>query len=291
MSWIVESSLTWFQRFCVNVIKSGPVPRHVAFIMDGNRRYATKVNILKQDGHTRGFDKLSETLQWCKELGIKEVTVYAFSIENFKRSPEEVNALMDLSREKYKKLIGEKDRLMANGVCIRVIGNTSLLPDDIQSYIAEAVLMTKDNNKVFLNVAFAYTSRDEITNAVKCIVEGVESNALDVEDVDEQLISDCLYTNHSPDPDVIIRTSGEVRFSDFLLWQISDANVFFNEVLWPEYSIWNLLMSVFWYQRCPNVKEGVRRQEITTERNHRVREFVKVLDEKRMTRFKNCIRA
>ncbi|KAF2880569.1 hypothetical protein ILUMI_25607 [Ignelater luminosus] len=149
MSWIVDNSLTWFQKFCINVLKCGPIPRHVAFIMDGNRRFAKKIHLKRKDGHTRGFDKLAETLQWCLVLGIKEVTVYAFSIENFKRSSDEVDTLMDLAREKYKRLMEEKDKLMAEGVCIRVIGNLELLPEDIRKLIAEAIIMTKDNNKVF----------------------------------------------------------------------------------------------------------------------------------------------
>lgn len=108
MSWIAESSLTWIQRLCVNIIKTGHIPHHVAFIMDGNRRYAKTAHVQNIVGHMKGFDKLAETLQWCKELGIKEVTVYAFSIENFKRSKEEVDALMTLAREKFEKLLEEK---------------------------------------------------------------------------------------------------------------------------------------------------------------------------------------
>lgn len=122
MSWIKENNLNVFQRFCVNVIKEGPVPKHVGFIMDGNRRFARKLNVDRSEGHNEGFNKLAECLRWCLELGIKEVTVYAFSIENFKRSREEVDTLMGLAREKYKRLIEEKDKLMEHGVCIRVIG-------------------------------------------------------------------------------------------------------------------------------------------------------------------------
>lgn len=122
MSWFVDTPLTAFQRFCAKILKTGPVPFHVGFIMDGNRRYANKTQVKRKEGHNKGFEKLAECLQWCREFGIREVTVYAFSIENFKRSKEEVDTLMELAREKYKKLLEEKERLMEEGVRIRVIG-------------------------------------------------------------------------------------------------------------------------------------------------------------------------
>ncbi|KAF7273284.1 hypothetical protein GWI33_014005 [Rhynchophorus ferrugineus] len=228
MPWIAENSLTPVQRFCSNILACGPVPRHIAFIMDGNRRYAKKKQIDKAVGHSRGFEKLSECLRWCLELNIKEVTVYAFSIENFKRSKEEVDALMELARSKFTKLFEEKDKLMENGICIRVIGNLSLLPEDIRKLIAKAMILTKDNNKAILNVAFAYTSREEMTHSIQTIVEGVKNGDIVKEDIDEDLISNCLYTNLSPNPDLLIRTSGEVRLSDFLLWQISNTQLFLN---------------------------------------------------------------
>ncbi|GJQ72163.1 hypothetical protein Trydic_g3257 [Trypoxylus dichotomus] len=168
-------------------------------------------------------------LKWCFELGIQEVTVYAFSIENFKRSQEEVDSLMELAREKFRKLHDEKNKIMELGVCIRVIGNLELLPQDIRKLIADAIIMTKDNSKLFLNIAFAYTSRDELTTAVKNILKGVELDLISPDDINEQLVSQCLYTNGSPDPDLLVRTSGEVRFSDFLLWQIWNTNVCFAE--------------------------------------------------------------
>nr|CAD7196833.1 unnamed protein product [Timema douglasi] len=208
------------------------------------------------------FDKLAESLQWCLDLGIPEVTVYAFSIENFKRAPKEVDALMKLAREKFKRLLSEK-----------VIGNLALLPQDIQKSIAEAIIMTQDNNKAFLNVAFAYTARDEMTHAVRTIATGVEQNCLSLSDVNERLISDCLYTNKSQDPDLLIRTSGEVRFSDFLLWQISCSCVYFTKVLWPEFSFCDMLSAVFYYQRCysdiSSLKHCQQPAELSSERTDR----------------------
>lgn len=220
MTWVRDTNLTWLQRIAVNVLKSGPVPNHIAFIMDGNRRFATKSNLKKAEGHSKGFDKLSETLQWCLDIGIKEVTVYAFSIENFKRSNEEVEMLMSLAREKFSKLLSERDRLHERGVCIRIIGNVKLLADDLQKTIAEAVLLTKDNSTSILNVGFAYTSRDEITHSIQTVARGIEENDLSSKDVTEDLLSNCLYTKNCTPPDLLVRTSGEARLSDFLLWQV-----------------------------------------------------------------------
>ncbi|EFA08584.1 dehydrodolichyl diphosphate synthase complex subunit DHDDS [Tribolium castaneum] len=283
MSWIVSSSLTYFQRFCVNVIKCGPIPRHIAFIMDGNRRYATKTKVEKAEGHIKGFDKLAETLQWCLELGVKEVTVYAFSIENFKRSREEVDTLMKLATEKFRQLLDEKEKIMSEGVCIRIIGNLGLLSPELRKLVAEAELMTKDNNKAFLNVAFSYTSRDEIFNTVQSIVKGVQDEALDVEDIDEDLISGALYTSCSPDPDLIVRTSGEVRFSDFLLWQISNSFISFTKVLWPEFCIWHLLACIFYYQRSYNDLQQ-KKARVTSER---AQKFLHQLQQQKITQLKS----
>nr|XP_023026199.1 dehydrodolichyl diphosphate synthase complex subunit DHDDS [Leptinotarsa decemlineata] len=282
MSWVTNYPFTLLQKFCINVIKCGPIPSHLAFIMDGNRRYATKTNVKKAEGHSKGFEKLGECLQWCRELGIREVTVYAFSIENFKRSKEEVDTLMQLAREKFQKVFEEKDKLKEEGVCIRVIGNLSLLPQDIRKLIAEAMLLTKDNNKSILNVAFSYTSSDEITNSIKEIVDGVNQNLIDVEDITEELISNCLYTHSSSNPEVLIRTSGEVRLSDFLLWQVSESEIFFTDVLWPEFCIWHLLGCVFKYQRSYNyLKKFDYQYKIEKPLTKKVQSFVDQLAKKR----------
>lgn len=219
MTWVRDNNLNWYQRLAFNIIKGGPIPSHVAFIMDGNRRFASKSNIKKSEGHAMGFDKLSEVLQWCLYLGIKEVTVYAFSIENFKRSTEEVNTLMQLAREKFNRLLEERDKLNERGVCIRVIGNINLLPADLQKTIAEAMILTRNNTEAILNVAFAYTSRDEMVNAVQTVVQGVDDQLIQPNDITEDVLSRCLY-NKGSEPDLLVRTSGETRLSDFLLWQV-----------------------------------------------------------------------
>ncbi|XP_077297201.1 dehydrodolichyl diphosphate synthase subunit [Arctopsyche grandis] len=246
MSWIKENALSWVQLFCVKVVKTGKVPRHIAFIMDGNRRFAKKNNILKCEGHSQGFEKLAEALQWCLDLGIPEVTVYAFSIENFKRSDEELETLMTLATEKFQRLLDESDLLMERGVCVRVVGKLSLLPAKLRSLIAKAMILTKDNDKATLNVAFAYTGRDEIATAVGDIVRGVKDGLISTEDITEELMDKTMQL--SP-PDLLVRTSGEVRLSDFLIWQVSNTCLYFTNVLWPEFKIWHLLSAIIYYQR------------------------------------------
>uniref|UniRef100_A0A182XB94 Alkyl transferase n=1 Tax=Anopheles quadriannulatus TaxID=34691 RepID=A0A182XB94_ANOQN len=248
-TWVRESNLHWYHRWVIRVLQAGPIPRHVAFIMDGNRRYARKANIAKAEGHSAGFEKLSETLQWCLEVGITEVTVYAFSIENFKRTQEEVDTLMNLARDKFQRLLAERDKLHERGICIRIIGNWDLLEPDIRRSIAEAVLLTRHNRNAILNVAFAYTSRDEITHSIRTVAQAVGDGQLEPDDVSEELLTRCLYTKYSAEPDLLVRTSGEVRLSDFLLWQSATTVMYFTETLWPEFTIWHLLGAVFSYQR------------------------------------------
>ncbi|KAM4796383.1 dehydrodolichyl diphosphate synthase complex subunit DHDDS [Rhinophrynus dorsalis] len=260
MSWIRDKELSMIERLCANVLKAGPMPKHVAFIMDGNRRYAQKCHVERQEGHSQGFEKLAETLRWCLNLGICEVTVYAFSIENFKRSEEEVEGLMDLARQKFTRLLEEKDKLKKHGVCIRVLGDLTLLSLDIQKLIAQAVLETRTYSTCFLNVCFAYTSRHEISNAVREAAWGVQEGLLDPSDVSESLLDHCLYTANSPDPDLLIRTSGEVRLSDFLLWQTSHSCLVFQSVLWPEYTFWNLCEAVLRYQYNHSAIQKAREQ-------------------------------
>lgn len=281
MSWVRVSTLNWIQRLAIRIVKSGRIPKHVAFIMDGNRRYAKKNNVKKAEGHSKGFDKLSETLQWCLELGIFEVTVFAFSIENFKRSKQEVDELLELARQKFQRLLDERDKLNEHGICIRVIGNFYLIPEDIKKQIAEAMIMTKDNKRAILNVAFAYTSSDEITSAIKNVVEGVDRSELNLEDINEDLINKCLHTRHSPEPDLLIRTSGEIRFSDFLLWQTSNSCIYFAKRLWPEFSVYDLLSAILYYQKCKPDLELTSRQlkQNTPVCNSRVTSYIFRLEE------------
>ncbi|KYN20297.1 Dehydrodolichyl diphosphate synthase [Trachymyrmex cornetzi] len=168
MSWLKERILNWFQSVALRVIKTGEVPKHVALIMDGNRRYANKHNLRKKEGHSKGLETLIEILKACMDLGIVEITIYAFSIENFKRSKEEVDDLMDLARKMFNRLLDEKKKLKDIGVCIRVIGNFSLIPEDLRKIIAKTMIFTRENNRMFLNIAAAYTLACSTVTVKKC---------------------------------------------------------------------------------------------------------------------------
>ncbi|XP_073981575.1 dehydrodolichyl diphosphate synthase subunit isoform X2 [Rhodnius prolixus] len=233
MSWIKESNLGWLHLLCLRVLKCGRIPKHVAFIMDGNRRFAKKKNVEKMEGHTKG-------------------------IENFKRSKEEVDDLMELTKEKFKRLLEERDKLMEYGLRIRVIGNMGYLPEDIVKIVAEAECMTKENNKTLLNVAFSYTAQDEITSAVNLTLLGLNNGALNDGDINLNLLSKCLHTQNSPFPELIIRTSGETRLSDFLLWQGSCSYLHFTGVLWPELTLWHFLWAIFKFQCVCKDLDNVR---------------------------------
>lgn len=248
MSWFVEDRRSWSQKLFANILKAGPLPKHVALIMDGNRRYARTHNIEKIEGHKSGFEKLIEALSWCFTIDIKEVTVYAFSIENFKRSEDEVNGLFDLAREKFQKLLDEREKIEKLQICIRVFGQISLLPQDLQKILAKVIDMSKNHTKLFLNVCIAYTSRDEMTLAVKNICKGVEENKLETSDITEELIDKCLYTGESNELDLLVRTSGEVRLSDFVLWQSSFSVLSFVKQMWPDFSIWNFYFGILDFQ-------------------------------------------
>lgn len=260
MTWVSDYTYSWYELLAMNVVRAGGnIPRHIAFVMDGNRRYARSERIKKTEGHSRGFDKLANCLRWCLDMGIKEVTAFAFSIENLKRSEEEVNGLLDLARDKFGKLLQEESKLHEHGVRLRVIGNMALLPKDIQQLIAKAMLDTEKNNKLFLNIAFSYTSRDEIAQAAEVILQ--QGQELDLENINERLVEECLYTRHSSFPDLLFRTSGETRISDFLMWQLKTSVLYFANVLWPQITIWNFLAGLFSYQRAVIHLDLIKRYE------------------------------
>ncbi|XP_077968427.1 dehydrodolichyl diphosphate synthase complex subunit DHDDS-like [Styela clava] len=250
MSLILEDDrleLSWVQKLCLKVIRYGPIPKHVAFIMDGNRRFAAKKHVQRIEGHSKGFDKLAETLKWCQDLGVEEVTVYAFSAENFKRSKEEVDSLMELARQKFAKILEEKDQLEAHGVRVRIVGELNMLSLDLRQMAAKIQNMTKSHNKCRLNICVAYISRLEMTEATREIAWGVQMGFLLPSDVSQNLISQTLQI---PAVDLLIRTSGEVRLSDFLLWQSTFSYLSFLKALWPEFSIWDFYGAILLYQNA-----------------------------------------
>jgi len=247
-----ELKRSWTVRFIGWVLSGGVVPNHVAFIMDGNRRYARGKNEKVIKGHESGFSKLVEVLSWCEMLDIREVTVYAFSAENFKRPQEEVDGLMKLAREKFLKLLKDVHRLHEKGVSIRMIGEVSLLPMSVRQPAAELEAKTRHNNKYKLNICIAYTSRLELLDATKKLLDEVSSTrskSLNLSDLDENLVNKSLYLTSTPD--LLVRTSGEVRLSDFLLMQCKNAKLSFCDDLWPEFSVWSFYRAIIEYQRDP----------------------------------------
>lgn len=235
------------QQLLEEVMQRGNIPRHVAIILDGNRRFAQKAGLDKLQGHALGAKKLEEVLWWCQELGIKHVTIYAFSTENFNRSSEEVKMLMGLFVEKFKKVVKD-ERVHKYKIRVRAIGDLSCLPEQVKEAIEEAQKATRGYDGYTLNIAAAYGGRAELAEAVRRICERIKRNELKPSDVDESIINSHLYTAGLPDPDLIIRTSGEERLSGFLLWQSAYSELYFCEANWPEFNKIEFLRAIRTYQ-------------------------------------------
>ncbi|KAK6533209.1 cis-prenyltransferase [Arthrobotrys megalospora] len=298
------------QETLIGALRQGPIPQHVAFVMDGNRRFARQSHIETTEGHNLGFEALAKILEICYKAGVKVVTIYAFSIENFKRSKYEVDALMDIAKIKLSQLSQHGDLLDRYGAKIRILGHRSLVNQEVLDAIDRATELTKHNNKAVLNVCFPYTSRDEITSAIQSIValaapprpqrshletlteentelaDGIQEasphsrsespasnttsastivsgsphpapaplrehidfagvrhqDLLDLEDINEQTVTEHLFTADNPPLDLLIRTSGVERLSDFMLWQAhQDTDIEFVDCMWPEFDVWHFL--------------------------------------------------
>ncbi len=206
---------------------------HIAVIMDGNGRWAVKRGLPRVAGHKKGAEVVVQIVKAAKEFGVKCLTLYAFSTENWKRSPEEVGALMQLLRQYLDKNFKELEQ---NDVKIRFIGERYMLDSDIVEKMERLERRTAENKSLVLQIALSYGSRQEILTAAKKIAERVKSGDMELKDIDEQTFSDMLYTNGIPDPDLLIRTSGEQRVSNYLLWQIAYTELFFTKTLWPDFS-------------------------------------------------------
>ncbi|GBG33907.1 Dehydrodolichyl diphosphate synthase 6 [Hondaea fermentalgiana] len=220
------------------------VPRHVAFIMDGNRRFAKQRGQRGSQGHIFGYTTLLRVLEWCMKLGVTEVTVYAFSIDNFKRSEEEVATLMNLAKEKFAEFLKHTELVMQNEIRVNVLGDLSLLPSDLREAAEHVMKRTRQHKRLIFNICFAYTSSEEIARTVREIVRDARAGKLDKESISRDLISSRMYTRGS-NPQLVIRTSGETRLSDFLVWQAAYAHLHFINVTWPELNVWHILWA-FW---------------------------------------------
>ncbi len=208
------------------------LPRHVAVIMDGNGRWAKQHGLPRVEGHRRGADSAREIIRTAGELGIKYLTLYAFSAENWNRPKDEVDALMKYLVHYLKT---ETKDLNKNNVRLEVIGQIHRLPDNVQEHLAKSIETLSKNNGLTLVMALSYGSRIEIVEAVRHIAQKTKAGKLDPADINEKVISDHLWTRNVPDPDLLIRTSGEMRVSNFLLWQISYAELVITPTLWPEF--------------------------------------------------------
>jgi len=221
-------------------------PHHVGIILDGNRRYAREHGIdMPWFGHHKGAQKVMEVLRILWEAGVKVCTLYAFSAENFDRTDDEINEIMIIAREKFNEVVGNPD-VHRHRVRIRAIGRTDLLPEEVQDSIQLAEAETAQYSDHILNVAISYTGRAELVDAVRSIGEKIQSGELSPSAIDERVIETHLYTNGVPDPDLIIRTSGEERLSGFLLWQSAYSELYFAQIYWPavrRIDIWRALRS------------------------------------------------
>ena len=217
------------------IVGERPVPRHIAVIMDGNGRWAKKRGMPRSAGHAVGAETFRTIATYCKDIGVQYFTVYAFSTENWKRPKEEVDALMDLFR-KYLKEAAET--MFQRGVAVRVLGDLTPLPADIHAQIEEvdAIADKLGPDAATASLCISYGGRDEIKNAVRALAREVKNGTIAPEDITEDSISAHLYTSHMPDPDLIIRPSGEIRTSNFLLWQSAYSEYYFTDVLWPDFS-------------------------------------------------------
>ena len=221
------------------------VPKHVAIIMDGNGRWAKKRGLLRVFGHEKGAKAVRETIEAAGKTGVTHLTLYAFSTENWNRPKAEVDKLMNLLVSSLKK---EFKTLHENNIKLNAIGNLNELPQKAHKELLDVIEKTKNNEKLVLTLALSYGSRDEIVKTVKEIAEKVKNNIISLENIDDSIINEHLYTQNLPDVDLLVRTSGEQRISNFLLWQIAYAELYFTDVLWPDFKKEDLYKALINYQ-------------------------------------------
>ncbi len=222
------------------------LPRHVAIIMDGNGRWATKRGLTRVTGHRRGRDSVNDVVEAARRLGIEYLSLYAFSTENWQRPQNEVAALMRFLRHF---LAAELKKMMKNGIRLLAIGNLRKLPREVQTALKQTIEDTRHNTGMTVILAVSYGSREEITDAVRAIARRVRREEIDPEDVDQDLVASHLGTAGVPDPDLLIRTSGEMRISNFLLWQIAYTEIYVTDTLWPDFREREFLDAIAHFQR------------------------------------------
>jgi tritrans,polycis-undecaprenyl-diphosphate synthase [geranylgeranyl-diphosphate specific] len=246
---ISDAAYQAYERRLLHRVMSEAIPNHLAIIMDGNRRFAREIGLGNTlDGHTKGRDKLEEVLEWCVEVGVHILTVYAFSTENIKRPSEEVQHLMHLFAENFRK-VGDDARVHQNKIRVKVFGDREILPDDVKASIQYAEDRTKDYDAYRFNLAVAYGGREEILQAIRDVVRDAQAGKVDPDEINEKFFSRRLYTADLPDPDLVLRTSGEERVSNFLLWQLAYSELYFVDVYWPGFRKIDFLRALRSYQQ------------------------------------------
>ena len=228
------------------LVKSGDIPKHIAIIMDGNGRWAQKRGLPRIAGHREGVNSVRDIVEACGQLGVRYLTLYAFSTENWKRPREEVSMLMRLL---LKALRDEKDRLHQNEVQLKAVGDISTLPQDVQDELLDGIEKMKNNKGLTLILALSYSGRWDITNAVGRMYDDICAGSIKKEQITQELIASYLSTRDFPDPDLLIRTSGELRISNFLIWQIAYSELFISQEFWPSFRRNQLYESVADFQR------------------------------------------
>ncbi len=226
------------------------MPKHIAIILDGNRRWAKRNLIMKIDGHFRGADAVEKLLDWCEELNINIITLYVLSAENLNRKDDELDYLYDLINKRLHKLYNDP-RIHKNRMKVKAIGSIELLPDILRDILNKLEEATKDYDDHYLNIAIAYGGQNELVDAIKKIGARIKDGSLDINQIDKEVIESSLYTSHLPQssPDMILRTSGEKRLSGFLLWQSAYSELVFMDVYWPEFRKIDLMRAIRTFQQ------------------------------------------
>jgi undecaprenyl diphosphate synthase len=228
-----------------DILAGGDIPRHIAVIMDGNGRWARSRNRPRVFGHLSGRHAVRQTVMGCRELGVQVLTLYTFSVENWQRPPAEVSSLMRILQQTLRE---QRDEMRENGIRLDVVGRMEDLPAAVQRTLAESMDYLAGGRDMLLNLALSYGGRTELAEAARAIAREVRAGTLDPEQVDETTVARHLYTAGLPDPDLLIRTSGEVRISNFLLWQVAYSEILVTPVLWPDFKKEHLFRAVLDYQ-------------------------------------------
>lgn len=268
--WVARTK--WFIRSVLRALRiGGPLPKHVACIMDGNRRWARSAKLQVHQGHAQGGEKLIEVLEWCLEADVKVVTVYAFSIENFKRTKEEVDAIMQLCERKFRDFLQNSDVVHKNRVRVRVLGDLTRISPSLRHLMNKVMASTMEYTEgPCLNICFSYACRYDIASSVAKVVRMCDAGEIQYEDINERMLSANLITGfangaseNSPYPEMLIRTSGETRLSDFLLWEGCFSVLTFCDSLWPDLTVWDFVKALLAFQ----AKERHRRTTISAYSN------------------------